>query len=341
MKKEITVVCENCKKQQIIIYDYKELLGYNAIRFCSKECCEKIRTFRTPAQKEESERKRHCTLESRTEEEKFLDSKRKSIIQLSWSKEKKEAKTKKELETKAKKSKEEKELTSKRKSDGQKNRSEEEKKLTSKRKSDGLLNRSKEKKEDHSKKLKKAIKQRSSEREKERIRKQLETKSKRTPEQEQERLEKAYNTFKTNNSFNKSKPAEEDYLKIKELYPNAEFEYKDKIRYPFACDAYIPELDLFIELHYGWRHETEPFDKTNKKHISIVLDWFKYSKEINLMTGKRKKTYLNAIYQWTNLDVRKLNTATQNNLNYLLIYWKDRPNLLQSIQDGPWTNNKK
>ena len=56
-------------------------------------------------------------------------------------------------------------------------------------------------------------------------------------------MNKRYNTMKRNNSFSISKPEEELYSYIKEKFSSVIRQYKDKERYPFACDFYIPELD--------------------------------------------------------------------------------------------------
>ena len=60
-------------------------------------------------------------------------------------------------------------------------------------------------------------------------------------------INKQYLTKIKNNSFGKSKQEDTIYEKIKEVYPDVIRQYKDKIRYPYNCDFYIPEIDLFIE----------------------------------------------------------------------------------------------
>ena len=48
---------------------------------------------------------------------------------------------------------------------------------------------------------------------------------------------------------------------LKERYPDVITQYKDD-RYPFACDFYIPSLDLFIECNYHWTHGGKPYEGT-------------------------------------------------------------------------------
>ena len=38
-------------------------------------------------------------------------------------------------------------------------------------------------------------------------------------------------------------------------------QYKDD-RYPFACNFYIPSLDLFIECNYHWTYGGKPYEGT-------------------------------------------------------------------------------
>lgn len=106
------------------------------------------------------------------------------------------------------------------------------------------------------------------------------------------------------------------YEILKEKFPLTESQYKTK-EYPFWCDFYIPELDLYIEYQGTWTHGKEPFDSENIEHLEIIKEWDKKSKEINIKNGKTKYFYDHAIYVWTDLDVRKRQTAKENNLNFI------------------------
>lgn len=89
-------------------------------------------------------------------------------------------------------------------------------------------------------------------------------------------------------------------------------QYFDRDRYPFNCDFYIPSEDLFIEYNKSWTHGGHPFDKLNLDDISKLEFWQE--------KAKTSKYYRNAIYTWTDLDVRKTEIAKKNNLNYKVIY---------------------
>lgn len=125
--------------------------------------------------------------------------------------------------------------------------------------------------------------------------------------------EKEYQTKKKNNSFNTSNPENNIYTDLCSQYgeDNVIRQYRDD-RYPFSCDFYIPSEDLFIEYNGNWTPGGHPFDKLNLDDISKLEDWEYRSSE--------HPYYRNAIYTWTVLDVRKQQTAKQNNLNYVVIY---------------------
>lgn len=118
--------------------------------------------------------------------------------------------------------------------------------------------------------------------------------------------EKSYITKKRNHTFNTSKPEEELYLYIKEKFLEVKRQYKDKERYPFCCDFYIPSLDYFIELQGHWTHNDHPYDKYNIEDQEILKEW----------KSKHTKFYDNAIKCWSISDVKKRETAKKNNLNY-------------------------
>lgn len=133
---------------------------------------------------------------------------------------------------------------------------------------------------------------------------------------------KRYNTMKLNNTFNKSKPEQRCYEKLLAKFSNVKRNYKTKL-YPFACDFYIPELDLYIEYNGYWTHGPTkyhcPFDKSNEEHLNVLKLWEQKSKEINFKFNT-KKIYKNAIRIWSIEDPLKLKTFKENNLNYKIFY---------------------
>lgn len=130
-----------------------------------------------------------------------------------------------------------------------------------------------------------------------------------------ESLEKIYDTKKKNNSFPISETERELEIKLKEIFPDLITQYKSK-DYPFSCDYYIPSLDLYIEYNGTWMHGNHFFDKNNINDLE----------KLNMWTEKSKNStyYKSAINIWTNRDVLKLETAIQNNLNYVAWFNKEQ-----------------
>lgn len=120
-----------------------------------------------------------------------------------------------------------------------------------------------------------------------------------------------------NNSFKQSKTELMllDYLKSE--YPDLIYQYKDKERYPFKCDFYIPSLDLFIEYNGYWTHGLHPFNPLNKEDNLKLLKW----------KTKESKQYKTAIKVWTITDPLKRETAIKNNLNFIELWYNAFENL--------------
>lgn len=128
--------------------------------------------------------------------------------------------------------------------------------------------------------------------------------------------EKAYNTKKKNNSFNTSNAELIIFKALNELFPNNVLtQYKSDV-YPFACDFYLPQLDLYIEYQGFWTHGKEPFNPSNSEHQKLIEHWRKKANELNFKK-EHKKLYENAIQVWTKKDPYKRQIAKDNNLNWV------------------------
>lgn len=127
--------------------------------------------------------------------------------------------------------------------------------------------------------------------------------------QTDEYKEKSYETRKNHKTFNSSK-IEQDFKKYLEN-KNIKYihQYKSKL-YPYYCDFYLPDYDLYIEIQGTWTHGGHPFDENNYEDI----------KKINIWKSKNTKYYDCAIKNWTINDVLKRKTAKNNKLNYLEIF---------------------
>ena len=120
--------------------------------------------------------------------------------------------------------------------------------------------------------------------------------------------EKRYNTLKKNNTFNTSKIEEQLKSYLNSLGVNYEHQYTSD-QYPFNCDFYFPDKDLYVEIQGSWTHGHHPF-LGSEEDQQLLEKW------------KLKNTdyYNAAIDTWTRRDVKKREIAKQNNLNYLEIF---------------------
>ena len=129
-----------------------------------------------------------------------------------------------------------------------------------------------------------------------------------------EAKQKEYETKLQNNSFNYSQPEIDLRAQLEATYGKEDVisPYIDAERYPFNCDFYIKSEDLFIELHRTWVHGGKPYNPDDEE----------CQKQLQLWQEKAKTSeyYAFAIYTWTDLDVRKVKIAKQNNLNFKVIY---------------------
>nr|DAP54545.1 MAG TPA: zinc-ribbon domain protein [Caudoviricetes sp.] len=93
-------------------------------------------------------------------------------------------------------------------------------------------------------------------------------------------------------------------------------QYKSE-KYPFSCDFYIQELDLYIEFQGFWTHGKHVFDKLSEKDLKTISEWQQKANEGH-------KAYHMAIEVWTIYDPLKRKTAKENNLNWLEFFTIDQ-----------------
>lgn len=137
---------------------------------------------------------------------------------------------------------------------------------------------------------------------------------------------KTYNTKKKNGTHSSSNPEKQIFHLLMCKFPDVIWHHRDKERYNFNCDFYIPSTDTFIEINFTFEHGKEPFDPNNVDHLKEIQRCKIKSKEIGI-NGKNKTRYNNKIRVWTEKDPLKLNIAKQNNLNYSALYnWKEFSN---------------
>lgn len=129
-----------------------------------------------------------------------------------------------------------------------------------------------------------------------------------------EMQERRYNTMKRNHTFNSSSTEEELFLYIKSMFPTVVRQYKDKNRYPYFCDFYIPELDYFIELQGYYTHGKHPFNPNSNEDLQLI-EYYK----------KKYGEDCQPITIWSIKDVEKRDCAKRNHLNFKEVW---------SLEDG-------
>ena len=133
---------------------------------------------------------------------------------------------------------------------------------------------------------------------------------KRWKENEQEIVKKRNATKKLNKSFNTSSPEEYCYEFLSSLFNDVYRQYQTDV-YPYACDFYIKDLDMYVELNCHWTHGSHPFDDTDEQDLAKVQYW----------KSKNTKFYNIAIDVWTRRDVIKRQCAKQSGIKFLE-FWK-------------------
>lgn len=128
----------------------------------------------------------------------------------------------------------------------------------------------------------------------------------------EEAQQKRRQTLHKNGTYRKSQTEDRCYDLLHSIFPNAIHHYTS-IVYPFECDFYVPELDLYIECHFFWTHGGHFFDSNNSEDIKVLEEW----------KSRHTDFYDNAIQNWTVRDLEKLECAHKNNLNYL-ICWSEK-----------------
>lgn len=114
--------------------------------------------------------------------------------------------------------------------------------------------------------------------------------------------------------YNGTRSSYESIVKLALEENNIQFEYeynKDK-RYPYYCDFYLPDKDLFVEINGYWMHNNHWFDETSKEDIKILQLW-----QEKAISSTRMQSAINV---WTIKDIEKRNCAKNNKLNYVVLW---------------------
>ena len=119
-----------------------------------------------------------------------------------------------------------------------------------------------------------------------------------------------------NNTYNTSELENFIYKLLSKLNFTIIRQYSSEV-YPWLCDFYIKELNLYIEIQGFPTHGKEgtkvlgPYDSNNPKHKILLEKWQKRAK------NTYNDWYTNAIKIWTCEDLEKRRIAKENNLNWI------------------------
>ena len=90
------------------------------------------------------------------------------------------------------------------------------------------------------------------------------------------------------------------------------YEYDKDLRYPYYCDFYLPDSDIFVEINGYWMHNNHWFNENSIEDLNTLKSWKKQAK-----TSTRMRAAINV---WTKLDIEKRNCAKDNKLNYVVLW---------------------
>jgi len=96
-------------------------------------------------------------------------------------------------------------------------------------------------------------------------------------------------------------------------FDDFESQYNKDARYPYLCDFYDKDRDLFIEVNASWTHGYHWYD--TEKDAGVCTKWKDKSEDSTY--------YANALEVFTKRDVEKRECARVNNLNYVTLWDSD------------------
>lgn len=102
-------------------------------------------------------------------------------------------------------------------------------------------------------------------------------------------------------------------------YHNVKFNYKET-RYPFRCDFYLPDFDIFIEYQSFKGHGEHPFNYNNPDDIARLLYWVE---KADMRKLDRRNKYLAYVHTWVERDPMKRECAKKYKLNWFEFFTLD------------------
>ena len=141
-------------------------------------------------------------------------------------------------------------------------------------------------------------------------------------QRKEEILDKINETKRLHRTFNTSSIEEqfEEYLTKNNIEHIRQ--YKSNL-YPFSCDFYFQQYDLYLEIQGSWTHGGHPYDSSSIEDQTKLEQW----------KSKGTEFYNNAITTWTARDVKKRNLAKQNQLNFLEVFTNTIDILIKAFEE--------
>lgn len=140
---------------------------------------------------------------------------------------------------------------------------------------------------------------------------------------------KGFETRRKNHSLNTSKFEKEFYKRLLDVYEENDIfcNYKSE-QYPYHCDFYISSKKQYIELNIHWSHGQHIFNPNSQDDINKLQIWQEKA-------NAGHKAYQGAIRVWTVTDITKIQTAQNNNLNYVTLWNQyDIDNFFNTLEDN-------
>ncbi len=103
---------------------------------------------------------------------------------------------------------------------------------------------------------------------------------------------------------------------------NYTYQYKNE-KYPFICDFYFPNIDLYLEIQGNWVHGKHPYDEHNIDDCELLQKWI----------NKNTSYYIQAIQTWTIRDPQKRQWAKDHNLNWKEVFTYKLDELIEQVKD--------
>lgn len=136
--------------------------------------------------------------------------------------------------------------------------------------------------------------------------------------QEKTMMEKygVYHNWKSGELRSKEKlkiSKDEQYFmdELDKLNISYKYRYFDKVNYPYECDFYLDQYNIYIELNISPFHNNHFYDNTCQDDIDKLQEL--------MQKAKTSSWYESAVRIWLK-DVEKRDTAKKNNLNYVVLW---------------------